>query len=92
MVLNLALVFVYDHHPLAVSLKELHFGKHAMPNSSMLPNQQRAGLSLTGLSESTVWSYVIQLSSAIRHVHSCGLAVRNLDLPKILLYGKSRLG
>ena len=43
------------------------------------------------LAESLIWTYVIQLTSALRHIHSAGLACRTLDPTKILVINKSRL-
>lgn len=43
-----------------------------------------------GLSEILIWNYVIQLSSAIRYIHSSGLAIRLLDVSKLLFCEKSR--
>ena len=48
---------------------------------------QQAGL----LPESLIWSYIVQLSSALRTIHSHRLACRVMDPTKILLTDKSRL-
>ncbi|TRY78299.1 hypothetical protein TCAL_01718 [Tigriopus californicus] len=54
--------------------------------------RQQAMLTNNGLlAESVIWSYVIQLTSALRHIHSAGLACRTLDPTKILIINKSRL-
>ena len=47
--------------------------------------RQDAGL----LSESLIWSYVVQLSSALRTIHAHGLACRVMDPTKIIVTGKS---
>ncbi|KAM0747829.1 hypothetical protein T439DRAFT_328503 [Meredithblackwellia eburnea MCA 4105] len=44
-----------------------------------------------GITERVLWSYIVQLSSAIRVIHSSGLAVRNLDPTKILVTGRHRV-
>uniref|UniRef100_A0A1I7X856 Protein kinase domain-containing protein n=1 Tax=Heterorhabditis bacteriophora TaxID=37862 RepID=A0A1I7X856_HETBA len=44
-----------------------------------------------GVIESQLWSYVIQLSSALRAVHASGLAARCIDLSKILVHGKNKV-
>merc|ERR1712226_1006015 len=50
------------------------------------------GSSSSGLlSESLIWTYIIQLTSALRHVHSSGLACRTLEPSKILVVNKTRL-
>ncbi len=48
--------------------------------------QQPQGL----LAESVIWSYVVQLTSALRTIHTQGLACRVMDPTKILLTDKSR--
>ncbi|KAF7251000.1 PAN2-PAN3 deadenylation complex subunit pan3 [Varanus komodoensis] len=57
-------------------------GQHDGP----LP-RQHAGL----LPESLIWAYVVQLSSALRTIHTAGLACRVMDPTKILVTGKTRL-
>ena len=43
------------------------------------------------LAESLLWSYIIELCSALRSVHSAGLAVRALDPSKVLITSRGRL-
>lgn len=40
--------------------------------------------------EATIWSFVIQISNAMKAVHDRGLAFRVIDATKILLTGASR--
>lgn len=42
------------------------------------------------LPEDLVWDYVIQLVSALRLIHSNGLALRCIDATKVLLTGQHR--
>uniref|UniRef100_A0A8C7F776 PAN2-PAN3 deadenylation complex subunit PAN3 n=1 Tax=Oncorhynchus kisutch TaxID=8019 RepID=A0A8C7F776_ONCKI len=51
------------------------------------PPRQHAGL----LPESLIWAYIVQLSSALRTIHTAGLACRVMDPSKILITGKTRL-
>ncbi|KAK6048023.1 hypothetical protein COOONC_14472 [Cooperia oncophora] len=97
-----SVVLVYDYHPLADSLKTRHFGRMlgsgfidgitGAKMSSQLTghasNQMQQG---AGVVEWLLWSYVIQLSSALRAVHANGLASRCVDLSKILVHGKSKI-
>ncbi|XP_053241930.1 PAN2-PAN3 deadenylation complex subunit PAN3 isoform X4 [Podarcis raffonei] len=62
-------------------LRRIH-GQHDGP----LP-RQHAGL----LPESLIWAYIVQLSSALRTIHTAGLACRVMDPTKILVTGKTRL-
>ncbi|XP_049503321.1 PAN2-PAN3 deadenylation complex subunit PAN3 isoform X4 [Panthera uncia] len=91
-----ALVFAYDFHAGGETMMSRHFndpnadayftkrkwGQHDGP----LP-RQHAGL----LPESLIWAYIVQLSSALRTIHTAGLACRVMDPTKILITGKTRL-
>ena len=98
-----ALVFVYDYHPGAETLLMRHFsgpdstlpvspdGTLLFPSNprSGVPNRHRPG-HRSLMPERLIWSYIIQLSSALRTVHAAGLACRVIDPSKILLIGNSR--
>uniref|UniRef100_A0A673HZG8 PAB-dependent poly(A)-specific ribonuclease subunit PAN3-like n=1 Tax=Sinocyclocheilus rhinocerous TaxID=307959 RepID=A0A673HZG8_9TELE len=91
-----ALVFSYDFHAGAETMFSRHFndpaadsyftkrkwGQHELP-----PPRQHVGL----LPESLIWAYIVQLSSALRTIHTAGLACRVMDPSKILITGKTRL-
>uniref|UniRef100_A0A8D0CKR4 PAN2-PAN3 deadenylation complex subunit PAN3 n=1 Tax=Scleropages formosus TaxID=113540 RepID=A0A8D0CKR4_SCLFO len=92
-----SLVFSYDFHAGAETMFSRHFsdatadsyftkrkwaGQHEPP-----PPRQHAGL----LPESLIWAYIVQLSSALRTIHTAGLACRVMDPTKILITGKTRL-
>ncbi|KAF8638419.1 hypothetical protein AX17_002226 [Amanita inopinata Kibby_2008] len=51
------------------------------------------GVSLTQpvIPERVIWTYVVQICSAIKAVHEFGLAVRMVDATKILLTGQNRI-
>ncbi|XP_041463610.1 PAN2-PAN3 deadenylation complex subunit Pan3-like isoform X4 [Lytechinus variegatus] len=51
------------------------------------PRGHSAGL----LPEGLIWTYIVQLSSALRAIHTAGLACRVMDPTKILILSKSRL-
>ncbi|XP_048850573.1 PAN2-PAN3 deadenylation complex subunit pan3-like isoform X2 [Brienomyrus brachyistius] len=91
-----SLVFAYDFHAGAETMFSRHFndsvadsyftkrkwGQHEPP-----PPRQHAGL----LPESLIWAYIVQLSSALRTIHTAGLACRVMDPSKIIITGKTRL-
>jgi PAB-dependent poly(A)-specific ribonuclease subunit 3 len=77
-----ALVFVYDYHPVSATLYDVHL-------SPILHHGRRAVLPI--IPERTLWSYIVQLCNVIKLVHGHGLAVRTLELTKILATGKERL-
>lgn len=97
-----SVILVYDYHPLADSLKTRHFGRMlgsgfidgltGAKMSSQLPGHSPSQMQQgAGVVEWLLWSYVIQLSSALRAVHANGLASRCVDLSKILVHGKNKI-
>ncbi|KAL1955075.1 hypothetical protein VTO42DRAFT_9064 [Malbranchea cinnamomea] len=81
-----SLIFVTDYHPMSKTLAEHHLGG---PNRY----QGRGGSSSGGthIPEQVLWSYVVQIASALKAIHSVGLAARVIDPSKILLTGKNRI-
>ncbi|KAJ2957748.1 hypothetical protein NQZ79_g6597 [Umbelopsis isabellina] len=73
-----SLVFVYDYHPCSKTLFEAHFTNEA---------QQTGG----NISEKIIWSYITQITSALKTIHTSGLAARMIEPTKILLTGKNRI-
>lgn len=69
-------MFVYDYHPLSKTLADAHFGPNAIFNH--------------GAQEPILWSYITQITNALRAIHSTGLAARSVELSKILLSSKMR--
>lgn len=67
--------FVYDYHPAAKTLEATHF----------------VSASNVTFNEDILWSYICQLVSALRTIHSQGLACRCIYPSKILVTGKNRL-
>lgn len=41
--------------------------------------------------ERVIWSYVVQIGSVVKAVHNMGLAVRNLEVNRIIVTGKNRV-
>ncbi|EHY57233.1 PAB-dependent poly(A)-specific ribonuclease subunit 3 [Exophiala dermatitidis] len=78
-----SLFIVTEYHPLSKSLAEHHLlGQNwARPVRS----------SKDQVTEPVLWSYVVQIASALRTIHSSGLAARVLEPSKILLTGKNRV-
>ncbi|KAI5118625.1 hypothetical protein M0805_006993 [Coniferiporia weirii] len=77
-----SLVVAYDYHPNSQSLGEVHFKK--TPYQGGRAHSERIG-------ESTLWSYIFQIASAMKAVHDAGLAVRMVDASKILITGQNRV-
>lgn len=92
---NIALVFVYDYHPCSKTLYQSHFtheGQAALFAEQQAQSRaaQTIGPSTTLVPEITLWSYITQITSAIKNIHGCGLAARNIEPSKILVTGKNR--
>jgi len=84
--IHLALVVVYDYHPNAETLFDLHL----KPKPTTFQNGRLQQSKDGPLPEQTLWSYIVQLASAIQVVHDAGLAMRVIDPTKILVTGKNR--
>lgn len=91
-----ALVVVYAYYPNAQTLYDAHikakvpayqqpiyYGRHPQIHRFQQAQHQM-------LPERTLWSYIVQLASAIKRVHERGQAVRMLDVTKILVTGQNR--
>lgn len=75
----------YAYHPNALTL----YDAHIKPKAPIFQNGRLTAAS-QHLPERTIWSYIIQIASAIKAVHDKGLAVRMIDVTKILVTGKNR--
>ncbi|XP_017764887.1 PREDICTED: PAB-dependent poly(A)-specific ribonuclease subunit PAN3 isoform X2 [Eufriesea mexicana] len=100
-----SMVFVYDFHPGSETLLTKHFSATELngytdpfssdPNvprpyshtKNTILRQQHSSM----LPESVIWSYIIQLTAALRVIHAAGLAYRCLDPTKVLLTSQTRL-
>lgn len=78
-----SLLVVTDYHPLSKTLAEYHHIGQS--------RQVRGRNSIDQVSESTLWSYVCQIASALKSIHAGGLAARVLDITKIIVTGKNRI-
>ena len=72
-----------DYHPLSKTLLEHH---HIGQNWT-----RPARNSKDQVAEPVLWSYVVQIASALKSIHSAGLAARVVDASKILVTGKNRI-
>ncbi|RKU40338.1 PAB-dependent poly(A)-specific ribonuclease subunit 3, variant 2 [Coniochaeta pulveracea] len=79
-----SLIFCHDYHPLAQTLYEHHF---ATPQ----PHPRGRGLGPVAIPENVLWSYISQLSNALRAIHHAKLAARCLDMTKIIITDKNRI-
>ncbi|OJD23498.1 PAB-dependent poly(A)-specific ribonuclease subunit PAN3 [Blastomyces percursus] len=77
-----SLIFVTDYHPMSKTLAEHHLGG---------PGRYQARQAGAHIPEQILWSYVTQIASALKAIHSVGLAARVIDPSKVLLTGKNRI-
>ena len=82
----IALVVSYDYHPNSQTLFDLHM----RPKPSAFAPGRFGGTTNVVIPEATLWSYIIQIASAIQAAHEAGLAVCMVEPTKILLTGKNR--
>jgi PAB-dependent poly(A)-specific ribonuclease subunit 3 len=76
-----SLIFVTDYYPLAKTLADEYF----------LPSLRQQRQHLQPVPERVLWSYMVQLGSALKTIHENGLAAGLIDASKILLTGKNRV-
>ncbi|KAL9088648.1 MAG: hypothetical protein Q9159_002984 [Coniocarpon cinnabarinum] len=75
-----SLVFVTDYHPMSKTLAEAH----------LLQQHSRSSRS-SQVPEHVIWSYIVQLTSALRTIHANNLAARLITPSKVLLTSKNRV-
>ncbi|KAF8064046.1 kinase-like domain-containing protein [Lyophyllum atratum] len=89
-----SLVFVHAYHADAQTL----FDAHLKPKPPTVQAHYQHGRSPhlqahlpTIIPERTMWSYIVQIASAIKKVHDVGQAIRMIDVSKILVTGHNRI-
>ncbi|KAG8904409.1 PAB-dependent poly(A)-specific ribonuclease subunit 3 [Tulasnella sp. 417] len=85
-----SLVFVYDFHPGAQNLYSAHIAPDPLASGPRAP-WNLGHPSAKPIPEDTLWAYIIQVAGAIKAVHDQGMALRLLDVSKVLLTGKNRI-
>lgn len=73
-----SLVFVHSYHPLSKTLAEHHSSTNRFGRPAAVP-------------EKTLWSYLVQLASALKAIHKAKLAARCIDISKVILTDKNRI-
>ena len=77
-----SLIVVTDYHPMAQTLAEKYF-------STINRSSSKSGG--PGMHEQELWSYLVQLASALKSVHDVGLAAQTVLASKVLLTSKNRV-
>ncbi|KAL0952373.1 hypothetical protein HGRIS_006650 [Hohenbuehelia grisea] len=95
-----SLFVAYAYHANAKTLADAHFkskpnGFNANGHYHFQHGYQGRGghhsHATQAISERTIWSYITQIASALKRAHGAGLAIRTIELTKILVVGKNRL-
>lgn len=80
-----SLIFVTDYHPSSKTLAEQHLT--LTPPSRQFGARQTATL----VPEQVLWGYMVQIGSALKAIHSTGLAARIVSPSKVILTSKNRI-
>ncbi len=80
---NRALFFIHEYYPNALTLREALYGLKRGESGKLNLNSNHR--TFHPLNESTIWSYITQIVTAVKSIHSGGLAVRVLQLNHILV-------
>jgi PAB-dependent poly(A)-specific ribonuclease subunit 3 len=78
-----SLLFITDYHPCSETLSEHHV-QRSYRNGHHKGNMHT-------ISEHVLWSYIVQIASALKPIHSSGLAARIIHPSKILITSKNRI-
>ncbi|KAI9277424.1 hypothetical protein BY458DRAFT_545783 [Sporodiniella umbellata] len=84
-----SLVFIYEYHPNSITLYEAYFTPQAQ--ALLHARLQAAGGNILPVPETTLWSFMTQIASALKAIHAAGLSARTIDPKKILMTSKNRL-
>ena len=86
-----ALVVAYTYHPNAQTLYDMHFkNRNQQQQQYGSTSRFQPAQVQTLIPERTIWSYIVQIASAVKKVHDLGQAVRMIDISKILVTSQNR--
>lgn len=76
-----SLIVVTDYHPLSQTLADKHFSttRHAGTSRPQI------------IPENDLWSYIVQIASALKSIHEGGVAAQTVSPSKIIITSKNRL-
>jgi PAB-dependent poly(A)-specific ribonuclease subunit 3 len=79
-------VVAYTYHATAQTLYDAHIKPRppAFVHGRVQPTQPH-------VPERTLWSYIVQIAGAMKAAHDQGLAVRMIDVTKVIVTGRNRL-
>ncbi|EIM80126.1 uncharacterized protein STEHIDRAFT_105753 [Stereum hirsutum FP-91666 SS1] len=81
-----SLVAVYTYHPNSLTL----YDAHIKPKAPSFQNGRLQSAPIR-VPEDVLWSYIIQIASAMKKAHETGMALRMVDVTKIIVTGHNRI-
>ncbi|RCH81232.1 PAB-dependent poly(A)-specific ribonuclease subunit 3, partial [Rhizopus azygosporus] len=84
-----SLIFIYDYHPCSITLFEAYFTPQAQ--ALLHARLQATGGTALPVPETTLWSFITQIASALKTIHAAGLSARTIDVGKVIMTSKNRL-
>ena len=84
-----SLILITDYHPNSKTLLEKHFTNNSSRPGGAGSNSR--GQTGSYVREDILWSYIVQISHALKSIHSAGLAARAIHPSKVLLTSKNRI-
>jgi PAB-dependent poly(A)-specific ribonuclease subunit 3 len=78
-----SLIVVTDYHPLSQTLADKYFAHGRHPGTGRASGQI--------VPESELWSYIVQLASALKSIHEGGQAAQTVSASKVLITSKNRV-
>ncbi|EON62168.1 hypothetical protein W97_01388 [Coniosporium apollinis CBS 100218] len=78
-----SLIFVTDYFPRSKTLAQEHL--------NYTPSYNRGRPMTNQIPEATLWGYITQIASALKAIHSNGLAARVINLSKVIVTSKNRV-
>ncbi|CAO3699148.1 unnamed protein product [Rhizopus microsporus] len=84
-----SLIFIYDYHPCSITLFEAYFTPQAQ--ALLHARLQATGGTALPMPETTLWSFITQIASALKTIHAAGLSARTIDVGKVIMTSKNRL-
>ncbi|KAI9483762.1 MAG: hypothetical protein EXX96DRAFT_606721 [Benjaminiella poitrasii] len=84
-----SLVFIFDYHPCSITLYEAYFSPQAQ--ALLHARIQATGMNMMPVPETALWSFIIQIASALKEIHHAGLSARSLEPNRIIMTNKNRL-
>ncbi|GAA5840330.1 hypothetical protein JCM11251_006697 [Rhodosporidiobolus azoricus] len=86
----------YHHNPHSTTAGASSSSSFRRPGASSstaagASSSATSGGSSNTLPERVLWSYIVQIASALKCVHNSGLAMRTVDVNRVLVTGKNRV-